>query len=195
VTKERPISLKQKKSVSQKLEVGLITAWVYAWCAQRRRPAVALTKPFHLPERLIEVTEQQASIYCCPAGGFETKAEFPTGVAAVARYGERIKAAAIYLNVQQLIPEDRVAQTPLSIFTRGRAPGRTAGIDAKRTSHIGQRTLPKRARRPSHKSLCTPASFGDGSLPTVEAQPLTVRTRVRGGALPPPSNRTCPPPR
>jgi hypothetical protein len=26
------------------------------------------------------------------------------------QYGERIKAAAIYLNVQQLIPEDRVAQ-------------------------------------------------------------------------------------
>ena len=66
---------------------------------------------FDLPERLIEVTEHQASIYCCAACGFETKAEFPAGVAAAGQYGERLRAAAIYLNVQQLIPEDRVAQT------------------------------------------------------------------------------------
>ena len=71
---------------------------------------------FDLPERLIEVTEHQASIYCCAACGFETKAEFPAGVAAAAQYGERIRAAAIYLNVQQLIPEDRVAQTMNDLF-------------------------------------------------------------------------------
>jgi transposase len=71
---------------------------------------------FDLPERLIEVTEHQASIYCCAACGVETKAEFPAGVAAAAQYGERIRAAAIYLNVQQLIPEDRVAQTMNDLF-------------------------------------------------------------------------------
>ncbi len=27
-----------------------------------------------------------------------------------AQYGERVKAAAVYLNIQQLIPEDRTAQ-------------------------------------------------------------------------------------
>jgi transposase len=71
---------------------------------------------FDLPERLIEVTEHQASVYCCAACGGETKADFPAGVAAPAQYGERIKAAAIYLNVQQLIPEDRVAQTMNDLF-------------------------------------------------------------------------------
>jgi transposase len=71
---------------------------------------------FDLPERLIEVTEHQASIYCCAACGGETKAEFPAGVAAPAQYGERIRAAAVYLNVQQLIPEDRVAQTMSDLF-------------------------------------------------------------------------------
>jgi transposase len=71
---------------------------------------------FDLPERLIEVTEHQASIYCCAACGFETKAEFPAGLAAPAQYGERIRAAAIYLNVQQLIPEDRVARTMNDLF-------------------------------------------------------------------------------
>ena len=59
---------------------------------------------FDLAERLIEITEHQASVYCCAACGFETKAEFPAGVAAAAQYGARVRAAAIYLNVQQLIP-------------------------------------------------------------------------------------------
>ena len=71
---------------------------------------------FDLAERLIEITEHQASVYCCAACGFETKAEFPAGVAAAAQYGARVRAAAIYLNVQQLIPEDRVAQTMNDVF-------------------------------------------------------------------------------
>ena len=71
---------------------------------------------FDLPERLIEVTEHQALVYCCTACGLETKAEFPAGVSAAAQYGERVRAAAIYLNVQQLIPEDRVAQTMHDVF-------------------------------------------------------------------------------
>jgi transposase len=71
---------------------------------------------FDLTERLIQVTEHQASVYCCAACGFETKAEFPAGVAAAAQYGERVRAAAVYLNVQQLIPENRVAQTMNDVF-------------------------------------------------------------------------------
>lgn len=71
---------------------------------------------FDLTERLIEVTEHQASVYCCAACGFETKAEFPQGVAAAAQYGERVRAAAIDLNLQQLIPENRVAQTMNDVF-------------------------------------------------------------------------------
>jgi transposase len=54
--------------------------------------------------------------YCCAACVAETKADFPAGVAAPAQYGERIRAAAVYLNVQQLIPEDRVAQTMNDLF-------------------------------------------------------------------------------
>ncbi len=71
---------------------------------------------FDLPERLIEVTEHQASVYCCAACGGETKAEFPAGVASAAQYGERIRAAAVYLNVHQLIPEDRVAEAMHDLF-------------------------------------------------------------------------------
>src|SRR6516162_11877123 len=45
-----------------------------------------------------------------------TKAAFPDGVISAAQYGERVKAAAIYLNIQQLIPEDRTAQALSDLF-------------------------------------------------------------------------------
>ena len=62
------------------------------------------------------VTEHQASIYRCEHCRGETKAAFPDGVVSPAQYGERIKAAAIYLNIQQLIPEDRTAQALSDLF-------------------------------------------------------------------------------
>jgi transposase len=71
---------------------------------------------FDLPERLIEVTEHQALIYACAHCRRPTRAAFPEGVNATAQYGERLRAAAVYLNVQQLIPEDRVAQTLADLF-------------------------------------------------------------------------------
>src|SRR5271169_3434099 len=71
---------------------------------------------FDLPERPLVVTEHQASIYRCAHCRGETKAAFPEGVVSPTQYGERIKAAAIYLNIQQLIPEDRTAQALSDLF-------------------------------------------------------------------------------
>src|SRR4030088_1906872 len=66
---------------------------------------------FDLPAPPLLVTEHQASIYRCAHCRGETKAAFPEGVVSPTQYGERIRAAAIYLNIQQLIPEDRTAQS------------------------------------------------------------------------------------
>ena len=71
---------------------------------------------FDLAERPLMVTEHQASIYRCEHCRGETKAAFPDGVASPVQYGERVKAAAIYLNIQQLIPEDRAAQALSDLF-------------------------------------------------------------------------------
>jgi len=71
---------------------------------------------FDLPERLIEVTEHEAVIYACPHCRGVTRAEFPEGVISPTQYGERIRAAAVYLNVQQLLPEDRTAQALCDLF-------------------------------------------------------------------------------
>lgn len=76
----------------------------------------AARQVFDLPEpRPLEVTEHRA--YACRCGcGTVTKAAFPRGVAAPVQYGERIRGYAIYLNGQQLVPEDRVAQTMKDLF-------------------------------------------------------------------------------
>jgi transposase len=82
----------------------------------KSRIAVEKRQVFDLPERLLLVTEHQASVHRCAHCRWVTKAAFPEGVASPAQYGERFKATAIYMNVQQMIPEDRTAQTMSDIF-------------------------------------------------------------------------------
>ena len=71
---------------------------------------------FDLVERPLVVTEHRAAIYRCAGCRGETKAVFPDGVVSLTQYGERLRAAAIYLNVQQLLPEDRAAQALTDLF-------------------------------------------------------------------------------
>jgi transposase len=71
---------------------------------------------FDLPQPRLEVTEHQARIYCCADCRALTTAAFPDGVNAHVQYGPRMRAAAIYCNVQQLIPEDRVCQLLRDLF-------------------------------------------------------------------------------
>jgi transposase len=78
--------------------------------------AVEKRQVFDLPERLLWVTEHQASVHRCGRCGGVSKAAFPEGVASPTQYGERFRAAAVYLNVQQLIPEDRTAQAMSDLF-------------------------------------------------------------------------------
>ena len=71
---------------------------------------------FDLPSRLIEVIERRGSSTPAPAAAVGRRRPFPEGVSAPAQYGERLRAAAVYLHAQQLIPEDRTAQTLADLF-------------------------------------------------------------------------------
>jgi len=75
---------------------------------------------FDLPERLIEVTEHRAAIYACGHCGERTRASFPQDASAPTQYGPRFRAAAVYLNLQQLVPEDRVAEAMADLFGAAR---------------------------------------------------------------------------
>ena len=71
---------------------------------------------FDLPEPRLKVTEHEAMIYRCAHCRGQTPATFPEGVISSAQYGPRVRAVSVYLNVQQLIPEDRVAQAMADLF-------------------------------------------------------------------------------
>ena len=83
-------------------------------CGSGLSPAMAAglerRQVFDLPERRIEVTEHRGLVYACASCGERTQAAFPQGVSGPAQYGERVRAVAVYLHVQHLIPEDRTAE-------------------------------------------------------------------------------------
>ena len=64
----------------------------------------------------LEVTEHQATIYCSGHCRATTTATFPGGVNAHVQYGKRLRAMAVYCNVQQLIPEDRDCKLLCDLF-------------------------------------------------------------------------------
>jgi transposase len=71
---------------------------------------------FDLPEPRLTVTEHQGMVYRCARCRGRTTASFPEGVISPAQYGPRVRAAAVYLHVQQLVPEDRAAQAMADLF-------------------------------------------------------------------------------
>ena len=75
---------------------------------------------FDMPQPRLEVTEHQAHAYTCAGCRGVTKAAFPPEVTAHVQYGSHIKAAAVYLNAQQLVPEDRVGDVMRDLFGAGR---------------------------------------------------------------------------
>src|SRR3954470_11405659 len=71
---------------------------------------------FDLPQPHLEVTEHRAVTYRCHHCRGATTAAFPETVTAHVQYRPRLRATAVYLNVQQLIPENRVCEAMADLF-------------------------------------------------------------------------------
>lgn len=69
-----------------------------------------------LPPRPLEVTEHRAEIKCCPHCAAQVRAEFPADVSGPVQYGPRFQSLMVYLNQQQLLPYDRLAQLCEDLF-------------------------------------------------------------------------------
>lgn len=70
---------------------------------------------FDIPQPKVEVTEHRAEVKICTCGKKNT-ASFPKGVSAPVQYGDSVKALAVYLNQQQLIPEARLKDIFSNLF-------------------------------------------------------------------------------
>ena len=74
--------------------------------------SVSRRQVFDLPVVKVQVSEHKI----CPACNAQTRANFPWQVSSAVCYGSRVKAAAVYLQHAQLIPEDRLAVLFKDIF-------------------------------------------------------------------------------
>jgi transposase len=70
---------------------------------------------FDIPRPHIEIIEHQAEVKVCTCS-HTTTGIFPEAVSAPVQYGAQIKALAVYMSNQQLIPEDRIQETILDVF-------------------------------------------------------------------------------
>jgi transposase len=80
-------------------------------------PVVAVEKRqvVELPPIRIEVIEHQAESRQCRCGHV-TQASFPEGVGGNVQYGPDLKAVAVYLNQEQLLPTERTTEVMVEVF-------------------------------------------------------------------------------
>ena len=69
-----------------------------------------------LPPVRVQVTEYQAETRRCAGCGVETSGQFPVGVDAPAQYGPGVATLAVYLNQEQLLPEERTCRVLAEVF-------------------------------------------------------------------------------
>src|SRR5208283_3421375 len=108
----RPVAKPDKIERHEARQCGHCQAALTAAMATR----VEKRQVFEMPPPRLEVTEHQAHIYTCACCRGVTRAAFPAAVSAHVQYGPRIRAAAIYLNAQHLVPEDRVGEIMHDLF-------------------------------------------------------------------------------
>jgi len=111
----RPVAKPDKTERHEVTSCEHCQAALTAWMAT----GVEKRQVFDMPPPRLEVTEHQAQIYTCASCRGVTKAVFPPEVTAHVQYGSRIRAAAVYLNTQQLVPEDRVGDIMHDLFGAG----------------------------------------------------------------------------
>jgi len=93
------------------------------------RPAecVEIRQVHDLPPRRLIVTEHQAEVKTCSCG-CTNKAAFPEGVNAPVQYGPEVKALAVYLSQEQLLPFARTCNLLGSVFGCSLSEGTLANV-------------------------------------------------------------------
>lgn len=85
---------------------------------------------FDIPEPQVEVTEHQAEVKICTCGQ-RCVGVFPVNITAPVQYGNRVKTLCVYLNHQQMIPEDRVVEVFEDVFALNISSATVVGAGAQ----------------------------------------------------------------
>jgi transposase len=89
-----------------------------------------------VPEPRPHITEYQGEWKCCPHCQGLTCAAFPAQVRAPVQYGPRISAIAVYLQVQQLLPQGRTANICADLLGIELSQGTLALMQARAASRL-----------------------------------------------------------
>lgn len=95
--------------------------------------AVERRQVFDVPPVVIEVTEHQVPVVCCPNCQTHVKAAFPADVTQPVQYGERLKAQAVYLTGYQLLPVARTCEVFEDLY--GHRPSEALVLSATEALH------------------------------------------------------------
>jgi transposase len=89
-------------------------------CGQRLDEAPVVRRErrqvLELPSVRVQVTEHQAETRRCAGCGVETSGQFPDGVDGPVQYGPGVASLAVYLNQEQLLPEERTCRMLAEVF-------------------------------------------------------------------------------
>ena len=85
---------------------------------------------FEIPQPRPEVTEHQAARKACPVCQTVTAGSFPPEVAQPVQFGPRTKAAAVYLQIYQLLPYERTVEALGDLFGVSPSEGTLASAQA-----------------------------------------------------------------
>lgn len=88
---------------------------------------------FEVPPVVLEVTEHQVAVLCCPNCQARVKAAFPADVTQPVQYGERVKAQAVYLHSYQLLPIARICELFEDLY--GHRPSEALVLSATQALH------------------------------------------------------------
>ncbi|MCZ7554431.1 MAG: IS66 family transposase [Anaerolineales bacterium] len=88
---------------------------------------------FDVPPVVIEVTEHQVPVVCCPNCQARVQAVFPASVTQPVQYGERLKAQAVYLTGYQLLPVARTCEVFEDLY--GHRPSEALVLSAIEALH------------------------------------------------------------
>ena len=97
---------------------------------------VSRQQVFDLPVVKVQVTEHQSVHKICPACNVRTSASFMGQVSTSEYFGPKVKAAAVYLQHGQFIPQDRLAQLFRDIFNLSTSSASVANFGIKLTPQL-----------------------------------------------------------
>ena len=112
---------------------------------------------FDIPKPKVEVIEHQTEIKVCPCCAKRVRSNFPEGIGAATQYGTVLKSTVVYLQQQHFIPEKRLQEICMDLFSMPIAKATLVKFSEECNAHLSvlgcEKALKKTISRVAIKHL------------------------------------------